>query len=129
MTGTRAFLRSPIAITLIALALTVRAMIPAGWMPATSGGFAVTLCTGGMVSTAWVDGEGRIHKEKPGESNTTEHCAFAGMAQAVLGSDLPAVVAPVAAAIADTRSRLSAVSIGKGLAAPPPPSTGPPAIL
>jgi hypothetical protein len=129
VTGTRAFLRTPIAITLIALALAVRAMIPAGWMPAASGGFAVTLCTGGMVSTAWVDGEGRIHKEKPGESNSTEHCAFAGMAQAMLGGDVPVVALPVATAIAEPRSRLSAVSIGRGLAAPPPPSTGPPATL
>lgn len=129
MTGTRAFLREPIALALIALALLMRVLVPGGWMPATTGqGFAITLCTGTGMETAWIDAEGGIHKEKPsGEAGADQHCAFAGMGMAMLDGDAPAAIVAPAPAQVELPARPLQVAIGQGLAAPPPPATGPPA--
>lgn len=129
MNGIRTLLREPIALALIALALTMRVLIPGGWMPAAAGdGFAITLCTGTGMDTAWVDAEGRVHKEKPaGEAGADQHCAFAGMGMAMLDGDAPAAIIAPALAQVVLPGRQLQVAIGQGLAAPPPPATGPPA--
>lgn len=120
-----------IALLLVVAALFMRMLIPAGWMPAAEGGTIITLCTGAGAEQAWIDDAGKLHKgAKPGEGQADHPCAFGGFA-AVL--DLPptggslAFLPPLAAA--SPALATATVAIGRGLAAPPPPSTGPPSRL
>lgn len=116
---------------LLALALFSRILVPAGWMPAMQGqGYAITLCTGAGALSAWVDDAGNVHKGKPVSDRQGDHpCAFAGIAAAAA---IPAAGA-AAPVIALTAMRLPRAvmesAVGRGLAAPPPPPTGPPATL
>jgi hypothetical protein len=120
-------LRGNAALALIAFALMLRVLVPAGFMPATGKGFAITLCTSMGSVAAWVDDQGNVHKGKksPGKQDTSP-CPFAAFAAAIA---LPAVAdLPILAVAADPLPLLfHTVSVGRGLAAPPPPSTGPPA--
>jgi len=117
-----------IAQALIALALIVRLLVPAGFMPAAGQGFAITLCTGDGLTAAWIDDAGRIHEGKRGSPDGMEQpCPFAGFAAAIR---LPDVLLPLMAPVAATAAFVPApiaLAIGRGLAAPPPPPTGPPA--
>lgn len=114
---------------LVALALFVRAMVPAGYMPGGAGRqIQVAICAdaSGMAQTVAIplDDAGKQAAEHPAKHSA---CAFAGMAAldapiAALDAPLlpqPATPAPLAAL---------AVNIGQGLAAPPPYQTGPPQI-
>lgn len=132
MTGVRSAIgqvRGRAALALVAFALLIRLLVPAGWMPAAEGGYAITLCTSQGLTTAWVDEQGRIHKGEPGKAGVDHPCLFAGFAAAL---DAPllagALVAPLPAAILPPIAHVT-VAIGRGLAAPPPPATGPPASL
>lgn len=118
--------RSPRLIWLFAFALFARAVIPAGWMPSVVPGQAIMLCTDTGLQQAWVDADGKLHKSDPAEQHDQSPCAFAGLGAAL---DAPTIAANVpapsvyAAAIPAFPATLS---IGRGLAAPPPPKTGPP---
>nr|WP_047168472.1 hypothetical protein [Sphingomonas sp. Y57] len=119
-----------IALVLVALALFMRLLVPAGWMPAADRGLAITLCTGTGAQQAWVDEQGNIHKGKPGEGQADHPCVFGGFAAVLdlpMGLDLSGGLLPVPAALPALAA--TAVAIGQGLAAPPPPATGPPARL
>ena len=118
-----------LAALLVALALFVRAMVPAGYMPDGAGRqIQVTLCAdaSGTPQTVAIplDDSG---KQAADHSAKHSPCAFAGMAAldapvAVLAPALtpqPAAPAPFAAQV---------ISVGQGLAAPPPYQTGPPQI-
>jgi hypothetical protein len=123
--------RSHAALLLVLTALVLRILIPAGFMPAIGSGSAITLCTGMGAVSAWVDAQGKVHKDKPVRDGAADHpCAFAVMAAAV---DLPAIGAlPVLAGAMVSilmAPRLAGIVTGRGLAAPPPPPTGPPASL
>lgn len=120
----------PVALAIMGAALLLRVLIPTGWMPShgADGVTRITLCTGMGAVDAWIDATGTIHDKKPVDKGGADQpCAFAGLAMA---TDLPGIavlpiaLAPSMAAPLDGRSR---ASIGHGLAAPPPPSTGPPA--
>jgi hypothetical protein len=120
--------KNRLSVLLILCALAVRLVIPAGWMPSAERSFAVTVCTGVNMSTVWIDTKGKIHKADPAKHKSYDHepCAFAGTAMA---ADTPS--SPVALPmVQDVSDRLvmatTPASIGRGLAAPPPPSTGPP---
>jgi hypothetical protein len=118
--------RNRIALTLLALALAVRVLVPAGWMPAAKGGFAITVCTGSEMQSGWIDAEGKLHKQAPDQGGG-EHCAFAGLGAPMLAGDVPApLMLPVRGGDAPA-TQLARIAIGQGLAAPPPPATGPPA--
>lgn len=113
------------------LALAMRVLLPAGFMPSAERGFALTICTGTDTQTVWMDTSGTLHKEDPAKGKSVDHqpCAFAGVAIAL---DNPATedhvaMAPVAPAIAVFAKR--DVSVGAGLAAPPPPAIGPPSLI
>lgn len=117
-----------ITLLLIALALMLRVLIPAGFMPATGQGVAIMLCTGMGATTVWVDANGDIHKQKPpADGQKDQPCAFAGFGAAF---DLPGFagnpIAPAFSTAALAPAISVVVAIGQGLAAPPPPSTGPP---
>ena len=120
-----------IAAALIVLALALRVIIPSGFMPSSERGFALTICTGMDTQTVWMDKSGKLHKEDPSKGKSVEHqpCAFAGAAMAadVLSADFQVAMAPVALAIPVFAKR--EVSVGAGLAAPPPPAIGPPSYI
>jgi hypothetical protein len=120
-------LRGNAALALIAFALMLRVLIPAGFMPVAGQGFAITLCTSMGSVSAWVDDQGNVHKgKKSPDKQDKAPCPFAAFAAAIA---LPGFAdLPIVAAAADRLPLLfHAVSVGRGLAAPPPPSTGPPA--
>jgi hypothetical protein len=116
------------AAALIVLALAVRVIIPSGFMPSAERSFALTVCTGMDTQTVWMDSKGKLHKEDPSKGKSVEHqpCAFAGAAMASDGPapDILMAMAPEALAIPIFAKR--EVSVGAGLAAPPPPAIGPP---
>lgn len=116
----------------VILALAIRMVVPAGWMPTFADGRAtITLCTSAGMVEAWVDADGKIHKQSPAKKGAgDQHCAFAGLGAAV---DAPVFdAASIALAFAQQMSSnimASSVAIGLGLAAPPPPATAPPALI
>ena len=120
-----------IAAAMILLALALRVIIPTGFMPSSERGFALTICTGMDTQTVWMDKSGKLHKEDPSKGKSVEHqpCAFAGTAMAadVLSADFQVAMAPVARATPVFAKR--EVSVGSGLAAPPPPAIGPPSYV
>lgn len=120
-----------IAAAVILLALALRVIIPSGFMPSSERGFALTICMGMDTQTVWMDKSGKLHKEDPSKGKSVEHqpCAFAGAAMAadVLSADFQVAMAPVALAIPVFAKR--EVSVGAGLAAPPPPAIGPPSYV
>lgn len=104
------------------LALAVGAIAPPGFMVANGrGGPAIVICTGHGPASL------------PGQTDRSNHraghdgaCAFAGHGV----TSTPPVVAQIAAAPfappLDARSTFADLAPGRGLAAPPPPSQGPP---
>ena len=120
-----------IPLVLIACAMLLRVLIPAGWMPTTGadGMARISICTGMGAETAWIDHDGKIHKDAPtGSHHDPQPCGFG-----VLGLGLdetPALILPLPAiAAAAALIARQSLSVGHGLAAPPPPSTGPPSLI
>ena len=117
-------------LALFACAMLLRVAIPEGWMPITdAGGIRLTICTGmGPVETM-ADMPGMNHHKAPAGQDQGDHpCTFAGLGMAAALPDLPpSPILPGAAAM-PTLIVLGIVSVGRGLAAPPPPATGPPAL-
>lgn len=120
-----------LAAAFILLALALRLIIPSGFLPSAERGFALTICTGIDTQTVWMDKSGKLHKEDPSKGKSVEHqpCSFAGapMTAELLAADFPVAMAPVAVARPVFAKR--DVSVGTGLAAPPPPSIGPPSYI
>jgi len=119
------------AAVFILMALAMRVVIPSGYMPSSERGFALTICAGMDTQTVWMDKSGKLHKQDPLKGKSVEHqpCAFAGAAMA---ADFPAnalqiAMPPVALVVPVFAKR--EVSIGSGLAAPPPPAIGPPSYI
>jgi hypothetical protein len=126
-------------VTLAALALALRVLIPAGFMVApmgTSSGLSpIVLCSGQGPITKLITADGRV-VDRPthdphddGKSHHGAPCAFAGITAGPLPS---AVQTPVAYAAGhqDAHQPLPpGLRPGLGLCAPPPPATGPPSRL
>ena len=115
----------------IVLALAIRVIIPSGYMPSSERGFALIICAGMDTKTVWMDKSGKLHKEDPSKGKSVEHqpCAFAG---AAITPDFPATALQIAmphVALATPAFAKREVSIGSGLAAPPPPAIGPPSYI
>jgi hypothetical protein len=114
------------------LVLFIRAAVPQGWMLDTGadGRLTVTLCDGmahDAPMTMSMMMPGHRHDHRPADQAPDHPCAFAGaaMAAALPGLAPLALPAPITAAPATLAAHT--VAIGRGLAAPPPPPTGPPA--
>lgn len=122
---TAALRRAPIAAAFLALALQL--LFPAGFMAAEPGqghGLSVVICTVHGQATADWDALTAGHSKKAPAKRMA--CAFAGHATAS-GPPTPKVLAEPAAFVhAAVVFRPSLVFPGRGLPAPPPPSTGPP---
>ena len=108
---------------LLILALALRLLAPEGWMPAADGG--LMLCPGASAPMAM----GGHYGSRDHPAQAADHpCAFGQVATA---APPPAPVAwfpPPPGPITAIIQRV-AVTIGRGLAAPPPPATGPPAFV
>lgn len=126
-----------LALAIIACALLMRVLVPQGWMPIqTAHGWEITICTGTgpmqmeMPADMASAMKGMHHGSGDQDHNSNDHpCAFSSLAMALdepppLVIDLPKLVVETWLAVA-----AAVVSIGRGLAAPPPPSTGPPTNL
>jgi hypothetical protein len=125
-----------VCLTLAVLAVAMKILVPPGFMAGTQSNdlpFQIYLCTaqGGVTVQS---GEALAHRGDPGQapakSAHDSPCAFAGHA---LGATPPSVAeAPAVAFIAYTPS-VPAVAThlipGRGLAGPPLPARGPPALL
>lgn len=118
------------ALFCLVVLMLLRALVPTGWMPAASGdGFTITICTSDGRVSAWLDADGTIHRDAPGDDGAGKDspCLFA-LGIPPLPAMAAAIVAKVAFVILLPTPTLIDVAIGRGLAAPPPPPTGPPTI-
>ena len=111
------------------ITLAMRLAVPSGWMPSIGAdGTVITICTGTGLTDVTVDADGTIHKKSPHEKTKADGpCAFASVG-AVLDGHAPAFALEPLARVTASVAQASA-SIGHGLAAPPPPSTGPPILI
>ncbi|MBD3730613.1 MAG: hypothetical protein IE933_13010 [Sphingomonadales bacterium] len=118
---------------LVAAALLLRIAVPAGWMPErdNDGAMQITLCTGYGLVQAWVDEDGKLHRGSPdddGKSKAPDHCPFTAAAASLALAAQPTLPEPpVQLREIPAPERLATIP-GRGLAAPPPPPTGPPAL-
>lgn len=149
MTGLTSLLQSVFAATrqgaacaMLVLALAVQALVPSGYMVGSSerdGTIAITLCTSEGMIAAFLDANGQITETKPGMLNsepeapvpdtddTSSPCAFVVHATAGLAPQQAALHLPRPIFYALVQPRLiEMLGPGRGLAAPPPPKTGPP---
>lgn len=128
---------SPV-LALLACALLLRVLVPAGWMPvAHDGVLRLEPCPAwkpparaqavrhapahtphGAIGEA---GDDSSH----GGGSSDQPCAFAGLSSPLAQADIASAIASVPARALLPIPHLL-VGIGRGLAAPPPPSTGPP---
>jgi hypothetical protein len=116
-------------IALIGIAF--RGLIPMGWMPTGERGFEIIICTGVDTQKVWLDAKGNLHKQDPSKKDgpKSQPCAF-GASSTV--ANLPLIAEPDFIQSAPLTSPIQPnhlVSVGKGLAAPPPPATGPPILI
>lgn len=112
------------------LAILLKLVLAPGTMLAAtpSGGLTVTLCTSDGLASGWIDVDGTLHRDAPGKQHHTDSpCAFSALSAAALGPAL--VLLPVPPAQTVQPDTTLEPRPGTGLAAPPPPATGPPAIL
>jgi hypothetical protein len=117
-----------ILMAVFVISLITRALIPAGWMPSSIAGQMVTICNGSGVTQAWLGHDGQIHKDVPDETSPMDDpCVYAAVSMALIYSDeLKQTHAPTDPIALHWIAR---PSIGQGLAAPPPYSTGPPNLI
>jgi len=112
--------------------LLARGLTPDGWMPVAnaSGGIEFALCPGTMpADTGMPMAHGKMHHKAPAKGQTGDHpCAFAGIGLADASPPMPAIVAPWRPALSTPAIDRAVTMPGRGLAAPPPPATGPPAL-
>jgi hypothetical protein len=117
---------------LLALVFAARIAAPSGFMPVrTDSGVLVTLCTGqGAVKVLVERGEVPAPAGPHDRSDVKEHCPFAGGASAPV---LPALAAYALLPVWHSPAGPIAFALRTGwiarLAAPPPPSSGPPSFL
>jgi hypothetical protein len=117
---------------LILCALFLRMLIPSGWMPTVdSAGYTrISLCTGMGEQAAWIDTKGGLHKSDPAKKHQGNNpCVFASLGAALDVSHLALPDLLVATSRDNSGQLPVSVAIGHGLAAPPPPSTGPPILI
>ena len=107
---------------MLAVAIALRLLVPVGWMPAPGGG--LMICDG--VAPA-IHAAHRGGHDQPAGHQQEHPCAFAALSLAMAPpATVPTVLAPATLTTGGRLAPLS-VSVGRGLAAPPPPATGPPA--
>lgn len=112
---------------LAAMAITLRAAIPSGWMPiADAGGIRVALCTRDGPAELMLGADGQWHKPAPAPAQPRDTCPYALVSAQAGDLPQPPAVAPRPIA----RSILPPAEPGETFRATPrlfrPPATGPP---
>lgn len=113
----------------VLLALSLRILIPTGFMPVIgSQGLVVQLCTGMGVETITIDIGRKVPNEKP-QNTADSPCVFAtGLSCSLLANaGLTTIVSFVYGLTIFVGTAIADLTISR-LAAPPPPSQGPPAL-
>ena len=118
----------------ILCALILRVLVPAGWMPSDQKGQMITLCTGMGVKQVWFGNDGAIADKAPvkkqhSDGSDDNSCAFSGTSFAALGESYANLHRNLLYAQTPAIQYVQGISIGRGLAAPPPPATGPPSLI
>lgn len=112
----------------VLLALFLRILAPSGFMPvAGSHGLVLELCSGAAGKSVVID----VGKTSPGEKpqSADAPCAFAsGLGHDLAATPAAATIEPLVYALAVQHGMALADVAVVGLAAPPPPSQGPPAL-
>ena len=126
-----AMLRHRFTLALLAFALFLRVLVPAGWMPAASGGlFAIEPCPAAAPIPS-LQAAGHHHHGGADHHSHGSHdgdCAFAPLLAASAPLDL-APVLPAPTLVAQVPSTpLAAAPLKTGPPALPPPATGPPTL-
>lgn len=106
-----------LALYALLAAMMLRALVPAGWMPASdplSGGAYIVICTSSGMKTIQVDGNGVPVEHNDESAATPDHCAFGNTVAFGLAAAPPAAaaIASVDAAPADALQRLDGTSAG-----------------
>jgi hypothetical protein len=113
--------------TLSALAVALKVLLPPGFMAAQDGApFPLVICTGEGTTVVHQDGAPDAPAGKVGHDSP---CAFAGHGA---GAAPPSLAAPVAVTFVEHATpapqALTHLAPGRGLAAPPLPARGPPSL-
>jgi len=116
--------RLRVGLAVLALAaVALRVLIPSGFMVAqTRGGFPLVICTG----HGPLDLSGQTDPLHGKKSANDAPCAFAGHAATTPPSSFEMIAAVGLVYVAPAIDRRGDLVPGRGLAAPPPPSQGPP---
>jgi hypothetical protein len=115
------------AVGLALLTLLLQGLTPAGFMLARQDGRAtIAICTGHGPATSVIDVAG--HPSKPAKSQPDTPCAFAGHGMVTATPIAARLATPIAAPITPAAPPRFDLAPGRGLAAPPPPSQGPPTL-
>jgi hypothetical protein len=125
--------RQALTLCLLACALFLRLLVPAGWMPASSGGaFAIEPCPA-AAPRAMVHMAGH-HGAMPGDNGSShkDHqggdACFSALLIGFASASQPALVPAPTIVAAAPLSFFAAPVLARGPPALPPPSTGPPLI-
>ena len=115
-------------VALAVLAFMLQVLVPPGFMVSGGASHAVVICTGHGPLTASIDDHGRPAKSPDNKSNHA--CPFAGHGGTPLSLSPQSVERIVVARhLAEGPGPVADLAPGRGLAAPPPPSHGPPQAL
>lgn len=119
------------AAALITLALLMKLLMPAGFMPSVSAGtITVELCTGTGPQTIVMAIPGDHEQDKQdGHGKTESPCVFAGLGAPSLAAADPVLIAIAIAFIVATVFRLAAAPAVASFAHLRPPLRGPPATI
>lgn len=129
--GLRGILRSRpwIAAFVLAAALLLRVLVPAGFMPtAVDGRLVLTICSGVQQATPMAAMPGMAHHEADDE-RAESPCAFADLALPALGAADPAVLVAALPFVTARAIRLAPPLPPRMAARLRPPSHGPPLIV
>ncbi len=128
-TGAGRFTGLGALIALLALAMTI--LSPPGFMTAASrAGPTIVICTGhGPAPLLGGGGSGGADRHSGHHSGQGGVCAFAGHGLAAAPPPLAMASAAAFAPATPVRLAMADLAPGRGLAAPPPPSRGPPRLM
>lgn len=117
--------RAAIAL-LLACALALKLLIPAGYMPA-PGQLAIQLCTGEGVRTVLIERDGqRIPDGQPHQASAAMPCAYAGLAAPLLSATPPPLLAIAILFVLASGVRPASVPSRRRTVPPRPPGRAPP---
>lgn len=118
------------ATVLLAAVLVAKLLIPVGWMPVQSPtGITMMLCSGDHSSAAMMMAAGKARESQQDsgkQRGAKDTCPYGALNASTNLPAQPAIAPHGFSPAAGPVLAAHAVGVGHGLAAPPPPATGPP---